>query len=185
MLKVLGGTAKGRKLYSVPGKATRPPLARLRAALFNIIQCRVGGAQVLDLFAGTGSYTVEALSRGARWSTAIDCSPVAIATIKKNLQVTGFQDRATTIRGYIPQVLPTLAGRKFDLIIAAPPYFKELGPATLEAIAQLELLDPKGLVALQHHEREPIPDRVGTLKLSRTYRYGTNCLSIYLAHLHP
>lgn len=185
MLKVLGGSAKGRKLYSIPGKATRPPLARVRAALFNIVLQRVVGARVLDLFAGTGSYTIEALSRGARSSTAIDCSPAAIATIKRNLQATGFQDRATAIQGHIPRVLSTLKGAKFDLIIVAPPYFNELGTATLEAIAQLDLLEAGGLVALQHHEREPIPNVVGQLRLSRTYRYGTNCLSIYLAQPVP
>lgn len=180
MLRVIGGSAKGRALRSVPGRNTRPPLARMRAALFNIVQQRLPDARVLDLFAGTGSYTIEALSRGASSSVAIDSSPQAIAIMRYNLETTGFAQQVRLVRGTIPGILSTLKGLHFDLIIVAPPYFQGLSEPSLQAISTLDLISRDGALVLQHHRREPVPEQVGSLRLHRTYTYGTNCISLYL-----
>ncbi|HHV79920.1 MAG TPA: 16S rRNA (guanine(966)-N(2))-methyltransferase RsmD [Firmicutes bacterium] len=180
MLRVIGGSAKGRLLRSVPGSGTRPPLARVRAAVFNIVQERLPGSRVLDLFAGTGSYAIEALSRGAEFAVAVDSSPQAIATMRHNLQATGFAQKARLVPGTIPGILHTLKGSQFDLIVVAPPYFKDLGEPTLLAISSLGLIHPEGVVVFQHDKRESVPERAGILHLHRTYTYGTNCISLYL-----
>ena len=94
-IRVIAGTAKGRRLKLVPGDSTRPIMDRVKESLFNIIGRAILDADFLDLFAGTGSVGIEALSRGARHALLTDLDPRAIRTISDNLKLTGFSDRAT------------------------------------------------------------------------------------------
>ena len=181
MLKVIAGVAKGRKLNSVPGMTTRPALARVRAATFNIAQSSVEGARFLDLFAGTGAYSIEALSRGARHATLVDLDPRAVAVIRQNLGLCGFSRMSTVIQGDVLRVVNRLQreGEVFDIIMVAPPYFRHLGPRAMEKVAALGLLSERGLCFVQHDVREKIPEEFGDLALVRRYTYGTNALSLY------
>ena len=124
-MRVVGGTARGRQLLIVPGKGTRPILDRVKTALFDILRPRIEGMQLLDLFAGSGSVGIEALSQGASHCTFIDLGREAIATIKKNLDATGFADRATVVQTNGLEFLKTARG-PYDLIYIAPPQYKNL-----------------------------------------------------------
>ena len=93
-MRVVAGSARGKKLFVVPGQGTRPILDRVKTSLFDILRPRIPGMNMLDLFAGSGSVGIEALSQGAAHCTFIDLGHKAIATIKRNLASTGFSDRA-------------------------------------------------------------------------------------------
>lgn len=186
-MRVLGGEARGRRLKSVPGETTRPPLARVRQALFSILQTICPGASWLDLFAGTGSYGIEALSRGAREVTMVELSPRAVAVIRENLRSTGLDGRATVIRGDVLREVPRLAARglRFDVVSVAPPYFRGLAPRVLTLLDETGIVAPGGCVVVQRHRSEDIPARTETLTLARDYRYGETVLSLYLPVAEP
>ncbi len=180
-MRVLGGQARGRRLKSVPGEATRPPLAKVRQAIFNILQAVTPGSTWLDLFAGTGSYSIEALSRGAAAVVMVELDPKAVAVIRDNLAATGYSERATVIRGDVLRELPRLyrAGRRFDVIGVTPPYFRGLGARVLEFLDENDLLAPSGFVYLQRHRREEIPTPTRKLEPLRDYYYGETVLSLF------
>ncbi|MER3469301.1 MAG: 16S rRNA (guanine(966)-N(2))-methyltransferase RsmD, partial [Thermoflexus sp.] len=98
-MRVISGSAKGRRLKSLPGAGTRPIADRVKTALFDILGASVVGARVLDLFAGTGSVGIEALSRGAAEAVFVEKDPRAVRVLRENLQRTGLADRARVVRG--------------------------------------------------------------------------------------
>ncbi|MGE5484751.1 MAG: 16S rRNA (guanine(966)-N(2))-methyltransferase RsmD [Ignavibacteriales bacterium] len=181
MLRVIAGTAKGRRLKSVPGAGTRPALAQVRAAVFNIAQSYVPGSRFLDLFAGTGAYAIEALSRGAATATLVELNPEAIAVIRHNLRICGFEEHSTVIHADVLRAVERLSrqGDRFDIIMVAPPYFHGLGPRTVEKLAALGLLEPGGLCFMQHSAKEQVRAESGDLAVVRSYSYGSNMLSLY------
>jgi 16S rRNA (guanine966-N2)-methyltransferase len=180
-VRVIGGQARGRRLKSVPGEGTRPPLARVRQALFDILRAATPGAAWLDLFAGTGSYGIEALSRGAREVVLVELNPKAVAVIRENLESTGFTDRARVVRGDVLREIPRLAqeGLRFDVIGIAPPYFRDLGARVLALVDETGIVSPSGYVYVQRHKTEAIPPTTRTLTLVRDYGYGENVLSFF------
>ncbi|MCR4398579.1 MAG: 16S rRNA (guanine(966)-N(2))-methyltransferase RsmD [Firmicutes bacterium] len=178
---MIAGSAKGRRLKSVLGKGTRPALARVRAAVFNIAQSAVPDSRFLDLFAGTGAYGIEALSRGATSATFVDLDPRAVSVIRHNLRLCGLEGRAHVINADVLRAVDRLRkqGMCFDIIVVAPPYFRGLGPKTMERIAGLGLLEPGGLCFVQHHEGEYMEPAFSDLSVVRRYSYGSNMLSLY------
>ena len=183
MLRVIAGQAKGMRLKSLPGDLTRPPTNRVKAALFSIIQDGVEGASFLDLFAGTGSYSIEALSRGARQATLVELNPRQVNVIRENLHRTNLATQAQVIQGDVLRVLGNgkVTGR-FDLAIVAPPHLKQLCQKTLDRLATLGDRAPLragATVFVQHHRDDVMPDRLGAMVLVRQYRYGITILSRY------
>lgn len=182
MLKIIGGYLSGRNILSVPGEETRPPLARVREAVANILQPRLEEAQVLDLFAGTGSYSFELISRGARNAVLIDKNPKAVEVIKKNVARMGLENQVRVIRGDALKVIDQLAikGQSFDIIIVAPPYFTGLDALSMRKLSQTGLLAPGGIVVLQQAMEERLVDAYGVLKSRKTYKYGDTRITTYV-----
>jgi len=120
-LRVISGTAKGRRLKSVPGDTTRPVTDMVKQALFNILAGDVVDAAWWDLFGGTGAVGIEALSRGAAFVRFSDLNRLPIETIKANLQTTGFAERAEVRRGDAFAMLSAPPDKQFDYIYVAPP----------------------------------------------------------------
>ena len=125
-LRVIAGEAKGRRLKLVPGDSTRPITDRVKEALFNILGPMIQGTSFLDLFAGTGSVGIEALSRGAASAVMIDNNSAAIITIQENLEITGLKELATTIRSDAFHFLKHPSPSGFDFVYVAPPQYKEI-----------------------------------------------------------
>ncbi len=149
-LRVIGGEAKGRRLQRVPGQGTRPVTDRVKEALFNILGPIVQDSIFLDLFAGTGSIGIEALSRGAEHAVLIDSEASAIQTIEANLENTGLADRATVLRVDAFAFLDTEPEWNFDFIYVAPPQYKGLWLRALKEIDQAtELMNPDAWVIAQ------------------------------------
>ena len=133
-LRVISGSARGRKLRSVPGDTTRPITDKVRQALFNIIGPDVEDAVILDLFGGTGSVGIEALSRGAALAYFIDLNRQPIATIWANLKETELESRARVLQADAFSFLKRDAERQFDYIYIAPPQYKGMWKRALLAL---------------------------------------------------
>jgi len=179
-MRVITGTAKGRKLASVPGQSTRPITDRVKEALFNILAQDVADARVLDLFAGTGSVGIEALSRGAREVWFVDREWQAVRTIKANLEATGLAARARVVRQDAFRLLRQVAGREaFDIVYVAPPQYQGLWAKALAALDDADVLAPGALVVAQIHPKEYAELPLARLRLIDRRRYGSTELCFY------
>jgi 16S rRNA (guanine966-N2)-methyltransferase len=124
--RIISGTAKGLRLKSVPGEITRPITDRVKESLFNIIGPDIQGANFLDLFGGTGSVGIEALSRHADYLRILDINHLAIATIQSNLSSTRLSSKAEVIQSDAISYISRSADRTFDYIYIAPPQYKKI-----------------------------------------------------------
>lgn len=178
-MRVIAGEAKGRRLKKVPGSSTRPVGERVKEALFGILRDRVEGALFLDLYAGTGSVGIEALSRGARGAVFVERGRQAVATIKANLAHTRLSDRARVVHSDVFAFLKKEDLEPFDLIYVAPPQYQELWAKTLSALDETSLLAPGGLVVAQIHPKEYEELELETLELTDQRKYGSTMLCFY------
>lgn len=185
-MRVIAGRARGIPLQAVPGSGTRPISDRVKEALFDILGETVVGANVLDLFAGTGSVGIEALSRGAAQAVFVEKQTQAVATIRTNLQRTGLQANAHIVQA---DVFRFLAGEPepFDLIYVAPPQYQGLWSKTLLALqAHPGWLSPTGITVVQIFPKEFEPLALTGLQLAEQRRYGSTLLCFYVpAPLDP
>ena len=180
-MRVIGGAAKGRRLVAPKGQTVRPTADRVKESLFNILSRNFSGMKVLDLFAGTGNLSIEALSRGADHAVLVDSSERSAAAIRENLRRLGFNERTEVWVMPVAQSLRSLARRNatFDYIFLDPPYDQELAGRTLEIIAQCNLLRDSGTLVVEHSARETVKPLYGSLQLHDQRRYGDTLLSFY------
>ncbi|MDQ7793687.1 MAG: 16S rRNA (guanine(966)-N(2))-methyltransferase RsmD [bacterium] len=182
-MRVIAGQARGLRLAAPRGRQVRPTSDRVRESLFNILGARVPGADVLDLFAGSGSVGVEALSRGARAAVFVELDPHAVAAIRRNLAHTG-QAAAGEVRLQHSLVAVRQLGRqgrRFSVIFMDPPYGRNWPRLTLKVIAGSRILAPGGVAVVEHGRREVPPQQVEDLQLTRQNNYGDTTLSFYEA----
>jgi len=178
-VRVIAGKAKGRKLRSVPGSVARPITDRAKESLFNILGDQVVDALFLDLFAGTGSVGIEALSRGARRVVFVERERRAIETIKENLKITGLTAQAEVIRDDVFRFLAREPAERFDLIYIAPPQYKGLWAETLLALDGKGFLTEGGLAIAQIFPKEYQDLELKSLELVDQRRYGSTMLCFY------
>lgn len=176
-MRVISGKAKGRKLIGPRSKSIRPALDKIKEAIFNIL-FDVCDLDVLDIFAGTGSVGIEALSRGCRHATFIDESLPAVEIIRKNLDLCGFEKLATVIKSPAAPAIKRLSkkGAVFDLIFVDPPYLKNLVNPTLALLSKSKLLKPVSIIVVEHHPKEPISLQDG-LEVFDSRKYGQTLVS--------
>jgi 16S rRNA (guanine966-N2)-methyltransferase len=168
-----------RQLKTLPGLATRPTPARVREALFNIWQGSIPGCRWLDVCAGSGSMGAEALCRGAARVVGIEGSSAAYRIIKENWQkVAQPQQDWQLLRGDVRKRLPSLAGQQFDRIYFDPPYASGLYNPVLGAIAQYQLLDSEGELAVEHNPKATVIE-VSGLTIIRQKVYGNTAVTFY------
>lgn len=180
-MRVISGDARGRALKAVPGTGTRPTTDKVKEAVFSMIGPYFDGGQVLDLFGGTGGLAIEALSRGMERAVLTDTDKKAIDTIRQNLQVTGFADRAEVYRNDASRALKALAKRevKFDLVFLDPPYKLKVIGGLLEQLMQDELLAEGATVVVEHDAEDRYDDPVGELAPLRRAEYGDTAITIF------
>jgi len=181
-LRVIAGIAKGHKLKAPPGDATRPPLDRQKEALFSMLGEQVEEADVLDLFAGSGSFGIEALSRGAKSAVFIDSSPEAAETVRDNLAHTKMIDKGIVIRDNVITFLAknAAAGASYDLIFLDPPFRIDMVDlsAVFEALLKGNLVRAGGLVVLRLFSKIEPPDRPG-FSPTKNRAYGDSRFLFY------
>jgi 16S rRNA (guanine966-N2)-methyltransferase len=183
-LRIIAGKARGRRLRSVPGDATRPITDRVKENLFNILGADVQGSTWLDLFAGTGSVGIEALSRGADFVRFIDLQRQAVETIRANLNQTGLQAGSQVLRQDAFHLLAQAADRSFDYIYIAPPQYKDLWKRALLALDENPgWLNADTWVIVQIHPvEEQIASLVSLVEIDRR-KYGSTLLLFYRRRL--
>jgi 16S rRNA (guanine966-N2)-methyltransferase len=179
-LRVIAGTARGRRLRSVPGDSTRPITDRTKESLFNILGGDILGATFLDLFAGTGSVGIEALSRGAVFARFLDKNQNAVQTIRANLQLSETAQRAEVMRIDSFQLLQGEPDRGFDYVYIAPPQYKELWKRALLILDDHpRWLSPDAWVIVQIHPVEYATMDLENLAEFDKRRYGSTLLVFY------
>lgn len=181
-MRVITGSAKGRKLQAVPGDTTRPITDRAKEALFSILGYWIEGKRVLDLFGGTGAVGIESLSRGAAFAHFVDMNRKAVDTIRANLRHCRLEADAHVERADSFTVLKAYRGEPFDLIYVAPPQYQELWHKALLLIdSRPELLTADGEVVVQIHPREDAPVALQFLQEYDRRKYGSVLLVFYAA----
>ena len=174
-MRVISGTARGKKLLPVPGMTTRPTTDRVKESIFNIIQMQVRGARVLDLFAGTGQMGIEALSRGAADFDIVDHDKGALADVRKNVEASRVADRAHHAGGEFGAFVWRWPRGQYDLIFLDPPYGGKILKDALSAIERFDILSKTGIIICE----SAVEDRVETgLHKGREYRYGAIKITI-------
>ncbi|MFZ2089132.1 MAG: 16S rRNA (guanine(966)-N(2))-methyltransferase RsmD [Desulfobaccales bacterium] len=179
-MRIIAGEFKGRRLASVKGDI-RPTSDKVREAVFSILGPAVLEAKVLDLFAGTGALSLEALSRGAADAVLVEEQGAALSVLQKNLDTLGLTERARVLPLPVAAALRKLTaqGTQFSLIFLDPPYGRGLALKTLATLQDSGILSPDARVVAEHSQRETLPDQVGRLILSHNRRYGDTQVSFY------
>jgi 16S rRNA (guanine966-N2)-methyltransferase len=183
-LRIIGGKARGKRIRSVPGETTRPITDKVREALFNIIGPDIQGASVLDLFAGTGSVGIEALSRGADYVYFVDLNRKPIETIRSNLKMTGLEEGAKVVRSDAFTFLTQPPNHSFDYVYIAPPQYKKMWCQALISVDQhITWLSEDAWVIVQIHpiEYETIGEKLKIQNLLEfdQRHYGSTQLVFY------
>jgi 16S rRNA (guanine966-N2)-methyltransferase len=179
-MRIIAGEFKGRRLAAVKGRG-RPPRDRVREAIFNVLGPAVIEARVLDLFAGTGALSLEALSRGARDAVLVEDHGTALNILRDNIKTLGLENRTRVLAQSVTLALKKLAahGEKFSLVFLDPPYERGLALETLTALPGSGLLLPEARIIAEHSQRETLPELVAGLKLSQCRRYGDTQVAFY------
>ena len=176
-MRVITGSARGRRLKELEGYETRPTTGRVKEGLFNIIQFDIEGRRVLDLFAGTGQLGVEALSRGAGGAVFVEHRRDAAALVRDNLRLTGLEGRATVVNTDALSYLASCRER-FGIIFLDPPYGSDLLKNSLLAISQFDILSNHGIIVCESPVDWDPPALAPPYFPRRVYRYGGTKLTV-------
>ena len=176
-MRVISGSARGRRLKELQGMDTRPTTDKVKESLFNIIQFEIEGRRVLDLFGGTGQLGIEALSRGADHCTFVDMRKEAAALIRENLRLTGLSERSRVVQGDALSFLSS-CGEKFDVILLDPPYHTELLEKSVERITEFDILREHGIMICESVAERGLPALPPPYERGREYRYGKIRLTV-------
>ena len=174
-MRVITGTAGGRKLKSPEGEAVRPTTDHVKQAMFNILQFDLEGRRVLDLFGGSGQLGIEALSRGAREAVFTDSSGNSVRLIQENLERCGLKGKVlqTDALAYLSR------GEKFDIIFIDPPYDSGLYRAVLERINAVDNLTEGGIIVCESRAGTELPEMSAPYRKQRERHYGSVKICIY------
>ncbi len=177
-MRVIAGNARGVSLKAPDGLDTRPTIDRVKEALFSIIHFDIPGADVLDLFAGTGQLGIEALSRGASSAVFVDRQENACKLVKENLRRTKLEDKAQVIRAEYTDYLRR-CGKKFGIIFLDPPYSHEFLENSLNLITEIDILQSGGIIVAERPLGKELPADFPGYSRSKDYKYGKVLLTLY------
>jgi 16S rRNA (guanine(966)-N(2))-methyltransferase RsmD len=179
-LRVIAGSAKGRRLRLVPGNLTRPIRDQVKEALFNILGPSIVDSDFLDLFAGTGSVGIEALSRGASHATFVEKHSSAMQTIRENLELTQLIDRAHLVQADVFEWIRREPGSSHDFAFVAPPQYVKLWSKAVSRLDQnVQRLNQDAWVVAQINRREYRPLELESLVEFDIRTYGRTQLVFY------
>lgn len=175
-MRVITGSAKGRRLKTLPGIDVRPTTDGVKEAIFSIVQFEVEDAVVLDLFAGSGQLGIEALSRGAAKAVFVDNSAESVKVVKDNLKHTGLEENAVVINTANNAFLRSTR-EKFDIAILDPPYNHNLIQKSMPLL--VEKMADSGIIICEHEKETVLPESFGGFSVSKVYRHGRVTLTAY------
>jgi 16S rRNA (guanine(966)-N(2))-methyltransferase RsmD len=175
MMRIITGSAKGIRLKTLEGEATRPTAERVKEAVFSVIQMDIEGREVLDLFSGSGQMALEALSRGASHAVMLDNSAAAVSVITENASKTRLSDKCTIIKTNYLDYIKRNKGMKFDLVFLDPPYVSDYYKSALHGLVENELLKSTAIVVCESEDANIYGDDaalVDCFTVIKQTRYG-------------
>ncbi|MGK0466590.1 MAG: 16S rRNA (guanine966-N2)-methyltransferase [Clostridium sp.] len=180
-MRIIAGSARGRKIISPIGMGTRPTLDRIKESMFSIIQNKIRGSIVVDMFSGTGSLGLEAASRGADMCYLIDMGDTTFEMLQNNVDNLKFSEKCKCFKGDTYKYMQQFADDKmvFDLIFIDPPYAKDMIPPAIEIIATNGLLSKDGLIVCKIDSAEEVYQGNSIINLSDLRKYGNTTVLIY------
>lgn len=180
-MRIISGYAKGRKLLSPNGMQTRPTLDRVKESIFDIIQNKIYNSTVIDVFSGTGSLGLEAVSRGAKLCYLVDKSPDTFKFLQQNVINLNFSEKCKCINMDSYDVLKRLGNDNivFDLIFIDPPYRKNMIPPAVEIVSQYNMLSKDGIIVSKIDSIEEIYNGNEIIKLYDYRKYGKTTICLY------
>lgn len=177
-MRVITGSARGRKLKELVGSETRPTTDMVKESIYSIIQFDIEGRRILDLFGGTGQMGIEALSRDAAHCTFLDTRREATDLIKENLALTKLDDRATVLQRDALSYLAS-CGEKFDVVFLDPPYATDLLEKALELITKIDIMTENGIIVCESAVTSQLPEVEAPYVRGKEYRYGKIKITMY------
>lgn len=177
-MRVITGKARGVALKTPEGMNTRPTADRVKEALFSVINFDVPGAEVLDLFGGTGQLGIEALSRGAKSAVFVDHQAAACALIKENLRRTKLEGQGSVVRSDYLEYLKRTPN-KFDIVFLDPPYAEVFLETALKCISEIDILRSGGIIVAERPLDKALDQQFPGFVRSRDYKYGKTLIAIY------
>ncbi len=178
-MRIITGTARGMRLETLEGTATRPTAEKVKEALFSMIQFDIEGRRVLDLFGGSGQLALEALSRGAASATIIDASRDAASLIIRNAQKTKLYDRTRILTCDWEAYLRGNAGKeRFDIVFIDPPYASDYAHRAVDMLISGDMLTGGALIAVESGSAEPTEH--DGLRILRHTRYAKTYITLYI-----
>lgn len=177
-MRVIAGKYKGRKLLTLKNNDIRPTTDRIKEDIFNILYPYLRESIFLDLFSGSGSIGIEAVSRGAREVIMVDNNRESLKLMKSNADKVGIGSEIQIINGSAEKYL-FKTDKKFDIIFLDPPYAFENKVGLLEIINEKKLLDEEGILVIEHDKSEKMPEDIGELRKKRTKTYSLTQLDFY------
>ena len=178
-MKIVSGTYRGRPLKTLEGKTTRPTSDKVRGAMFNMIGPYFDGGRVLDLYAGSGGLSIEAISRGMEQAVLVEKDRRAQGIITSNIQMTKESHKFQLLKMEAHQALSQLQGT-FDLIFLDPPYAKEQIVADIEALAERDLLGEEVMVVCETDKVVDLPEEIACLGIWKEKIYGISKVTVYV-----
>ena len=176
-MRVISGSARGRRLKELQGMETRPTTDKVKESLFNIIQFDIPGRKILDLFGGTGQLGIESLSRGAAPCTFVDQRRDAVKLIRENLNECRLSEQAKVVQGDSLAFL-SACREKFDVIFLDPPYHTDLMDRALELVTKIDILSEHGIIICETMADRQLPPMEAPYEWGKDYRYGQIKLTI-------
>lgn len=175
-MRIITGSARGKRLVAPQGtEVVRPTPERVKEGLFSAIQFDIEGRRVLDLFAGSGQLGLEALSRGAQSAVFVDTSEVSLAAVKQNIESTGLSGARVVRADFVS--FTASCREKFDIAFLDPPYAAGLFEKAIAACAPI--MSEYGVIICEHPESAKLSEEIAGFAVSRTYRYGKVCVTLY------
>jgi len=169
-MRVISGVARGRKLKEPLGEKIRPTSDKVKESIFNIIQFDIEGRRVLDLFAGTGQFGIEALSRGARSVVFVDSASESVKLIHENLETCNLSDKASVYARDVMRFIES--DEKYDLIFIDPPYDSKLAEVAVSKITEFDKLNINGIMICETKVDSSTPEVTLPYILQKEYKYG-------------
>ncbi len=181
MPRIISGSLKGRSLKTLSGNNTRPTADRVKEAMFNIIQGKLPGSLVLDLFAGTGNLGLEAISRGSIMAVFVEKEPKALAVLRDNCKALGCTDNTLIMPMDVMKAIRSLRekGYTFDIVFMDPPYNRDLEAPVILALSEFRIVKDDGLIVVEHMTTDSQSDTTGVFIRFDTRRYGNTSISFY------
>jgi 16S rRNA (guanine(966)-N(2))-methyltransferase RsmD len=178
MMRIISGRFKGR--YIKTKKGLRPTETKLRKALFDILKDKISGSFFLELFCGTGSIGIEAISRNAKEVVFVDKDSDCIKILKDNLSFIT-PNTYSIFKSDVFEAINNFSKnkKKFDIIFLDPPYYKGLAKKSLNKLAKYDILSPNGIIVVQHYKKDSIPEKINKLAIFRQEKYSDTLLSFY------